>query len=176
MDIWLDAPSAVEAVLPRRVVLPSERSLTLGSSLSDIVYWQMFRYQHEVGRDRCGAWISARMGRVGISVNERKIGGGSIARLLPNDRIRVADFQMRVGWDFEVDPYWLRWEEGVIVALARRALEEWNFAAMPILADALEDAGCTEATVLEHLRGPGPHVGECWIIDAILNVAKEPRT
>src|SRR5262249_54741761 len=38
----------------------------------------------------------------------------------------------------------------------------------PILADALEDAGCTEAAILEHCRGPGPHVRGCWVVDLIL--------
>jgi len=39
---------------------------------------------------------------------------------------------------------------------------------MPILADALEDAGCTDAAILEHCRGPGPHVRGCWVVDLIL--------
>ena len=37
-----------------------------------------------------------------------------------------------------------------------------------ILADALEDAGCTDATILEHLRGPGPHVRGCFVVDLML--------
>jgi hypothetical protein len=37
-----------------------------------------------------------------------------------------------------------------------------------VLADALEDAGCTDDAVLSHLRGPGPHVRGCWVIDALL--------
>lgn len=36
-----------------------------------------------------------------------------------------------------------------------------------VLADALEDAGCTDAEILQHLRGPGPHVGGCWVIDLL---------
>jgi len=36
-----------------------------------------------------------------------------------------------------------------------------------ILADALEDAGCTEAAILEHLRGPGPHIRGCWVVDLL---------
>jgi hypothetical protein len=41
-------------------------------------------------------------------------------------------------------------------------------ARLAILADALEDAGCTRAEVVEHLRGPGPHVRGCWVVDLIL--------
>jgi hypothetical protein len=39
---------------------------------------------------------------------------------------------------------------------------------LQILADALEDAGCTDANLLGHLRGPGPHVRGCWALDLIL--------
>jgi hypothetical protein len=37
-----------------------------------------------------------------------------------------------------------------------------------ILADALEEAGCSDAAILGHLRGPGPHVRGCWVLDLIL--------
>jgi hypothetical protein len=39
---------------------------------------------------------------------------------------------------------------------------------LAVLADALEDAGCTDAAILGHLRGPGPHVRGCWALDLIL--------
>jgi hypothetical protein len=41
------------------------------------------------------------------------------------------------------------------------------FADLPILADALEDAGCTEAAVLAHCRGGGEHVRGCWAVDLL---------
>jgi Leucine Rich repeat len=45
----------------------------------------------------------------------------------------------------------------------------WAFGDLPILADALEDAGCTSRELLAHLRGPGPHVLGCWALDLVLN-------
>jgi hypothetical protein len=39
---------------------------------------------------------------------------------------------------------------------------------LPILADALEEAGCDEAGILAHSRGPGPHVRGRWVIDLLL--------
>jgi hypothetical protein len=43
-----------------------------------------------------------------------------------------------------------------------------DFAAMPILADALQDAGCDHADILAHCRGDGPHVRGCWVVDLAL--------
>jgi hypothetical protein len=39
---------------------------------------------------------------------------------------------------------------------------------LAILADALEEAGCHDAPLLAHLRGPGPHVRGCWALDTLL--------
>ena len=45
--------------------------------------------------------------------------------------------------------------------------EDRDFAGMPILADALEDAGCTDADILGHCRCPGPHVRGCLVVDLL---------
>jgi hypothetical protein len=57
------------------------------------------------------------------------------------------------------------------LAIARRAYEEGDFLALPLLADALEDAGYADAHLLGHLRGPGPHVRGCWAVDLLLGKA-----
>jgi hypothetical protein len=60
------------------------------------------------------------------------------------------------------------WRTEAAVALAAGIYDERAFDRMPILADALEEAGCDDADVLTHCRGPGPHVRGCWVVDAIL--------
>ena len=55
-----------------------------------------------------------------------------------------------------------------VVQLARSLYEERSFEDMPVLADALEEAGCQDAAVLGHCRGPGPHVRGCWLLDLLL--------
>jgi hypothetical protein len=60
------------------------------------------------------------------------------------------------------------WRTDKTVSLARTLYDSRDFAAMPILADALQDAGCDCADVLEHCRGPGPHVRGCWVVDLVL--------
>jgi hypothetical protein len=52
--------------------------------------------------------------------------------------------------------------------LALRIYVDRDNSVFPILADALEDAGCTDRTILDHCRGPGPHVRGCWVVDLIL--------
>jgi hypothetical protein len=61
------------------------------------------------------------------------------------------------------------WRTPCVTAIAKAIYEEQRFEDLPILADALEDAGCTESSVLEHLRGNGPHVRGCWVLDLLLD-------
>ena len=63
------------------------------------------------------------------------------------------------------------WRTSTAVALARQMYESRSFDRMPILADALEEAGCDEPSVLTHCRGDGPHVRGCWVVDLVLGKA-----
>ena len=60
------------------------------------------------------------------------------------------------------------WRTSTAVALASQMYESREFSAMPILADALQDAGCDNDDVLNHCRGLGPHVRGCWVVDLML--------
>jgi hypothetical protein len=61
-----------------------------------------------------------------------------------------------------------KWRTDTAVSLARTMYDSREFSAMPILADALQDAGCDDATILDHCRGTGPHVRGCWVVDLVL--------
>lgn len=67
-----------------------------------------------------------------------------------------------------VDPLWLAANDGTARRLAEEVSLEGAFELTPILADALEDAGCDEEGILRHLRGPNSHVRGCWCIDLLL--------
>jgi hypothetical protein len=60
------------------------------------------------------------------------------------------------------------WRTDTALALARQMYDSRDFSAMPILADALQDAGCDSDNILDHCRGPGPHVRGCWVVDLVL--------
>jgi hypothetical protein len=64
-----------------------------------------------------------------------------------------------------VDP---AWRTSNVSAIAQRIYDERRFADLPILADALEDAGCTIGAMLTHCREPGEHVRGCWVVDLVL--------
>jgi hypothetical protein len=65
-------------------------------------------------------------------------------------------------------PSWLAWNDGIVVKLTQAIYDERAFDRLPILADALEEAGCTNPDMLNHCRQPGEHVRGCWVVDAIL--------
>jgi len=58
---------------------------------------------------------------------------------------------------------------GAVERVARAIYEERRFEDLPLLAGALEDAGCEDAGLLEHCRGAGPHVLGCWAVDLALD-------
>jgi hypothetical protein len=76
-----------------------------------------------------------------------------------------------------VDPAWLSWQGGTVPRLAQAVYEErllpsghLDPARLAVLADALEEAGCSDPEILGHLRGTGPHVRGCWALDLVRSV------
>ncbi len=62
----------------------------------------------------------------------------------------------------------LSWRDATIPQIAAKIYEERRFGDLPILADALEEAGCADAEILSHCREPGEHVLGCWVVDLLL--------
>jgi hypothetical protein len=67
-----------------------------------------------------------------------------------------------------IDPDWLAWNHGTVPKLAQTIYDDRRFDLLPILADALQDAGCTNDEILQHCHSPGAHVRGCWVIDLLL--------
>jgi hypothetical protein len=55
-----------------------------------------------------------------------------------------------------------------VARLAQSIYDDRAFDRMPVLADALEEAGCTDQPILDHCRGPGPHARGCWVVDLLI--------
>jgi hypothetical protein len=60
------------------------------------------------------------------------------------------------------------WRSEPVSTLATGIYADRAFDRLPILADAFEEAGCDNADILNHCRGPGPHVRGCWVVDLVL--------
>jgi hypothetical protein len=74
-----------------------------------------------------------------------------------------------------VDASWLSWNDGTVRRIAQGIYEERRMpegtldnARLAILADALEESGCTDPDILAHCRQPGLHVRGCWVVDLLL--------
>ena len=98
-------------------------------------------------------------------------------RVLATFAFDIHDNPRQLGYqllrDIFINPFRLvslnpSWLSSNVVDLARTIYEERAFVRLPILADALMDAGCENPDILEHCRGVGPHVRGCWVIDLLL--------
>jgi hypothetical protein len=67
-----------------------------------------------------------------------------------------------------IAPTWLAWNEGTVVKLAKGIYDDRAFDRLPVLADALEEAGCHDPAITAHCRQPGEHVRGCWVVDLLL--------
>jgi hypothetical protein len=65
-------------------------------------------------------------------------------------------------------PTLLAWNDGAVPKLARVIYDEKSFEHLPLVADALEEAGCTDAELLAHCRQEGGHIRGCWAVDSLL--------
>jgi hypothetical protein len=72
----------------------------------------------------------------------------------------------------KIDPGWLRWNGGTVSRMALAVYEQGQFADLPVLGDALEDAGCREPMILDHCRSAKVHGRGCWLLDALLGRAE----
>ncbi len=90
----------------------------------------------------------------GRSDEQRRRHAGTVVDLLGNPFRPVA--------------FALEWRTDTALSLASQLYVAGDFSAMPILADALQDAGCDNDDVLNHCRGDGPHVRGCWVVDLVL--------
>lgn len=105
----------------------------------------------------------------GLPPDERERGR---ERELAAERARQADLVRDVlGHLFvadRLDPVWRELNGGIVRRLAETMYHSRDYADLPVLGDALEDAGCTSAAILEHCRGGGVHARGCWVLDLVL--------
>jgi hypothetical protein len=124
--------------------------------------WPLILAQSAIGKDVTTKWV-------GVSYDFR---AGGPADLKPVVAFLRDLFGLLPFRPVSLDP---AWRTPAMAALATAAYDERLLPAgtldpdrLAVLADALEEAGCDNADILSHLRGPGPHVRGCWVLDALL--------
>jgi hypothetical protein len=125
---------------------------------------------HWHGRTVCNAYADsdAAWGRAGVPSEDPTSWFAALAAENSAQASLLRDIVGNPFWTSNLDPLWLSWNGGTVQQLARAIYDERRFDDLPVLADALEDAGCTDAAILNHCRGPGPHVRGCWVLDLLL--------
>ena len=104
---------------------------------------------------KAGGWALNNVPRGGLAWEEAEAEYATFLRDIFGNPFRPVTF----------DP---NWRTSTAVALAAQMYDSRDFSTMPILADALQDAGCENADILDHCRGAGPHVRGCWVVDLVL--------
>lgn len=128
---------------------------------------------------RAGAWAAYSLNGSGSGLDAESVlrctlealDELSVVNRLPSvNRRRHAEIvRCVVGNPFRPLTFDPAWRTETAVALATGIYAERAFDRLPILADSLEEAGCDNADVLAHCRGPGPHARGCWVVDGLLS-------
>jgi pSer/pThr/pTyr-binding forkhead associated (FHA) protein len=113
-------------------------------------------------------WVRDLHSRNGTFLNGARVDAGLGRRAWPDDLIQLGPVLLRLRAGAALEPLWLAANDGAVLDLARRIRLSGDHAALPVLADALEEAGCTDADLLAHCReAPGQrHAG--WVVDQVL--------
>ena len=181
-SVWGHIPEEVskEAVVAVEELLEGQR--TCQETYADFIASSRVESQPD-GRQRSdqGYWVVKYLGRafykltaaggaIDLSVRVRHILAANESGTLPLSAILT----QQVGWirdifgnPFRPVTFPNSWLTEHTVGIASRMYDR-DFAAMPILADALEEAGCDNADILTHCREPGTHVRGCWVVDLVL--------
>src|SRR5262249_19803546 len=150
---------------PSALDLDPDRPITLGRSQDNtmVLHDEHASRRHLRVYFRGGHWYIWDHSRHGTYVNSVRM-SGEVRGLDGQEEIGIADLRLRFLLlcggkypppDPALDP---AWRTPIVLHLAQAIYDDRAFDQLPILADALEEAGCTDADLLGHLRGPGPHL------------------
>jgi hypothetical protein len=160
-----------EGGLGRGTTLEVGQALTVGRDLDRDIFLPgdgVAPWHCDVGRDAAGAWLRDRTSEASCRLNGERVGPGELRRLRPGDLLEVGKAQLRLTAHVHVPRAWLRDNGGAVLQLARAIAAGADFAAMPVLADALEEAGCADADFLAYCRVPGSERCARWALGLLL--------
>jgi hypothetical protein len=95
--------------------------------------------------------------------------GGELVYGLPLKEVE------RVLAEVQVEPAWLQHNDRTPLRIAQGIRAQAAYDRLPILADALEEAGCTHVEILNHCRADTPHKQTCWVVELLLGPSRKRR-
>lgn len=181
---WSDAPAMLDLILPS---LTARKQLLLACAVCRQMPLAMLRPANVEAVEVAGRYADSLCPRRQMKKACKHSALGWLAELDPNEAVVRAVSVLRgetnaaealacaAVREVVTNPFcpvesrreWLR-NNGLAAGRILDVIEgERRFEDMPILADALEDAGCSAAPVLDHCRGGGPHLRGCWVLDLL---------
>jgi hypothetical protein len=154
--------------------MPEEPTPTYpaGWSLDDTIVWQLGEFREPralTGLER--VWQFDRTREGGLTTTAT---GGAIFCRNQAHTVALATLALaKILPPESVAPAWLEWNSGAVRQIARSIRDDKRMADLPILADALQEAGCTDERLLGHCRTPGHPAGGCWIVEVLLGSAAD---
>jgi hypothetical protein len=157
--------------------LPLGRPVVIGRGPQAAIALHDYRVSRrhcEARWNGCRVWVQDLGGRWGTTIEGDRFLGGirpirqEAALLRLGDVLQVGRVGLRLATPSRVQSGWLAWEGGQVAAMVRHMDDTEDFAALPVLADALEESGCTDADLLIHCRSGGGHLRGCWAVDLLL--------
>jgi len=153
---WAAAIAAEDAAGADHGAEAAEAAASWYDDLAPDVTWPVYRAQ-EAARDAARA----------AGINDARAWAAADAVERDHQAALLRDI-FRPFRPATVDSAWLRWNDGAVAKIAHGIYTDRTFDLLPILADALEEAGCTDPAILDHCRQPGEHVRGWWVVDLIL--------
>jgi hypothetical protein len=169
---WVETGRVFPLPLGRPVVIGRGHHAEIGLDNRSVsrrhcqAYWDGCRVQVRELEGGRSTWITAGAARVQLRTKGRVPEGGATLRL--GDVLCLGQARLRLGTPSRVEAVWLARQGGLVETMARHADESGDFGGLPVLADALEEAGCTDADLLAHCRSGGGHLRGCWAVDLLL--------
>jgi hypothetical protein len=162
---WVETGQVFPLPLGRPVVIGRARYAEIGLDNPSVS-----RQHCEAQWDGCRVWVhDLGGGRTWIITGAARAQVNSAGRPLRlGDVLQVGPMRLRLATPSRVEAAWLAWQGGLVVVMAPQADEAGDFGGLPVLADALEEAGCTDADLLAHCRSGGGHLRGCWAVDLLL--------
>jgi hypothetical protein len=111
---------------------------------------------------------AAVLAAVSLIAQSRVLANDSPSRRRAEDAAHATLLRDIVGNPFCAADFAPRWRTSDTIGVAQAIYDERAFNRLPILADALMDAGCEDERIIGHCRRYGTHVRGCWVIDLVL--------